>query len=62
MRLQDLAIITGIPIDTDKVLLEKFKAHDRVVFNPKTNLYSYKVRSLRRLVREARLMRATHQA
>lgn len=43
MRLQDLAIITDTPLDTDKVLLEKFKAHDRVVHDPKTDLYSYKV-------------------
>ena len=45
-RLQDLAIITGIPIDTDKVLLEKFKAHDRVIHDPKTDLYSYRVRCI----------------
>ncbi|KAF7793556.1 hypothetical protein EIP86_004670 [Pleurotus ostreatoroseus] len=42
MRLQDLAIITGIPIDTDKVLLEKFRSHDRVVHDQKTDLYSYR--------------------
>jgi len=40
MRLQDLVIITSTPIDTDKVLQEKFRAHDRVVYNPKTDLYS----------------------
>jgi transcription initiation factor TFIIE subunit beta len=44
MRLQDLAIITNTPLDTDMVLLEKFKAHDRVIHDPKTDLYSYKVR------------------
>ena len=44
MRLQDLAIITNIPVDTDKVLLEKFKAHDRVIHDTKTDLYSYRVR------------------
>ncbi len=44
MRLQDLAIITNTPVDTDKVLLEKFKAHDRVIHDPKTDLYSYRVR------------------
>ncbi|KAG6819321.1 hypothetical protein H0H93_012958 [Arthromyces matolae] len=42
MRLQDIAIVTSIPIDTDPVLLEKFKAHDRVIWDPKTDLYSYK--------------------
>ena len=44
MRLQDLAIITGTPVDTDKALLDKFKAHDRVIHDPKTDLYSYRVR------------------
>jgi transcription initiation factor TFIIE subunit beta len=43
MRLDDLAIRTQTPIDTDKVLLEKFRTHDRVEFDPKTNLYSFKV-------------------
>ncbi|KAJ3804921.1 hypothetical protein EV368DRAFT_52037 [Lentinula lateritia] len=42
MRLQDLAILTSTPLDTDHVLLEKFKTHDRVVWDPKTDLYSYK--------------------
>ncbi|KAF9075992.1 transcription initiation factor IIE subunit beta [Rhodocollybia butyracea] len=42
MRLQDLAILTSTPLDTDHVLLEKFKAHDRVLWDPKTDLYSYK--------------------
>jgi len=42
MRLQDLAIITNTPVDTDKVLLEKFRAHDRVVHDLKTDLYSYR--------------------
>ena len=46
MRLQDLAIITELPLDTDRVLYEKFKAHDRVVHDPKTDLYSYRVRLL----------------
>lgn len=31
-----------MPLDTDKVLLEKFKSHDRVVHDPKTDLYSYR--------------------
>ncbi|PCH43051.1 transcription initiation factor IIE subunit beta [Wolfiporia cocos MD-104 SS10] len=42
MRLQDLAIITNTPLDTDKVLFEKFSSHDRVVHDPKTDLYSYR--------------------
>jgi transcription initiation factor TFIIE subunit beta len=46
MRLQDIAIVTSTPLDTDKVLLEKFRAHDRVHWDPKTDLYSYKVPSL----------------
>lgn len=44
MRLQDLAIYTNTPVDTDKALLEKFRAHDRVIYDPKTDLYSYRVR------------------
>lgn len=43
MRLQDLSILTNTPLDTDKVLLEKFKSHDRVLYDPKTDLYSYRV-------------------
>ncbi|KAG5353052.1 Transcription initiation factor IIE subunit beta [Termitomyces sp. T112] len=42
MRLQDIAIVTNTPLDTDLVLLEKFKAHDRIIWDPKTDLYSYK--------------------
>ncbi|KAH9476852.1 Transcription initiation factor IIE subunit beta [Psilocybe cubensis] len=42
MRLQDLAIVTSTPLDTDPLLLEKFKAHDRIQWDPKTDLYSYK--------------------
>ncbi|KZT05202.1 transcription initiation factor IIE subunit beta [Laetiporus sulphureus 93-53] len=42
MRLQDLAIITNTPVDTDRVLFEKFKAHDRVLYDIKTDLYSYR--------------------
>jgi transcription initiation factor TFIIE subunit beta len=42
MRLQDLAIVTSTPLDTDSVLLEKFRAHDRVEYNAKTDLYSYR--------------------
>lgn len=43
MRLQDIAIVTNTPLDSDMVLLEKFKAHDRVQYDPKTDLFSYKV-------------------
>ncbi|KAF7975261.1 hypothetical protein HWV62_10136 [Athelia sp. TMB] len=42
MRLQDIAIVTNTPLDSDMVLLEKFKAHDRIQWDPKTDLYSYK--------------------
>ncbi|KAF8637747.1 hypothetical protein AX17_002605 [Amanita inopinata Kibby_2008] len=42
MRLQDLAIVTNTPLDADPVLLERFRAHDRVQYDPKTDLYSYK--------------------
>jgi transcription initiation factor TFIIE subunit beta len=42
MRLQDIAIVTETPLDTDSTLLEKFKNHDRIIYDPKTDLYSYK--------------------
>ncbi|KAG9310990.1 hypothetical protein JVU11DRAFT_8868 [Chiua virens] len=42
MRLQDIAIVTNAPLDTDAVLLEKFKSHDRIQYDPKTDLYSYR--------------------
>ncbi|KAI0060143.1 transcription initiation factor IIE subunit beta [Artomyces pyxidatus] len=42
MRLQDIAIVTSTPLDTDKVLFEKFKSHERIEFDPKTNLYSFR--------------------
>ncbi|KAJ7275460.1 transcription initiation factor IIE subunit beta [Mycena haematopus] len=41
-RLQDIALLTNTPLLEDPVLLEKFKAHDRIEYNPKTDLYSYK--------------------
>lgn len=44
MRLQDLSIMTNTPLDTNQVLFERFKGHDRVVHDPKTDLYSYRVR------------------
>lgn len=43
MRLQDLAIVTNTQLDVNPTLLERFKAHDRVVWDVKTDLYSYKV-------------------
>ncbi len=42
MRLDDLAIKTQTPLDTDRVLFEKFRTHERVEFDVKTNLYSFK--------------------
>lgn len=42
MRLQDIALITNTPLDTDSMLLEKFKSHSKIHFDPKTSLYSYK--------------------
>ena len=50
MRLQDLAIVTNTQLDTNPALLERFRAHDRVVHDPKTDLYSYRVWSLYRAV------------
>ena len=43
MRLQDLIVVTNTPLDMDGVLLEKFRNHDRVQYDAKTDLYSYKV-------------------
>ncbi|KAK1220322.1 hypothetical protein PQX77_016917 [Marasmius sp. AFHP31] len=42
MRLQDIAILTDTEVDTNPVLLEKFRNHDRVQWDPKTDLYTYK--------------------
>ncbi|KAG1894445.1 uncharacterized protein F5891DRAFT_1062754 [Suillus fuscotomentosus] len=42
MRLQDIAIVTNTPLETDVVLLEKFKSHDKILWDPKTDLYSYR--------------------
>ncbi|KAJ6501641.1 transcription initiation factor IIE subunit beta [Mycena vitilis] len=41
-RLEDIALLTNTPLLEDPVLLEKFKAHERITYNPKTDLYSYK--------------------
>ncbi|KAG2107679.1 uncharacterized protein F5147DRAFT_696663 [Suillus discolor] len=42
MRLQDIAIVTNTPLETDAVLLEKFKSHDKIIWDSKTDLYSYR--------------------
>lgn len=42
MRLQDIALLTNTPLDTDPLLLEKFKSHSKIHFDSKTQLYSYK--------------------
>lgn len=42
MRLQDIALITNTPLDTDSFLLDKFKSHSKITYDPKTSLYSYK--------------------
>lgn len=43
MRLDDIAIHTNIPtLSTDETLIAKFRSHDRVIYDPKTDLYSYK--------------------
>jgi len=42
MRLQDIALLTNTPLDTDPLLLEKFKSHSKIHFDSKTHLYSYK--------------------
>lgn len=60
MRLQDIAIVTGTPLDTDHVLLEKFKAHDRVAWDPKTDLYSYKVCNPRPFILDRRKLNHFH--
>ncbi|KAJ7630527.1 transcription initiation factor IIE subunit beta [Roridomyces roridus] len=41
-RLEDIALLTNTPLLEDAVLREKFKSHERVVYNPKTDLYTYK--------------------
>jgi len=60
MRLQDIAIVTNTPLDTDSILLEKFKAHDRIAWDPKTDLYSYKV-TLSLLFDVAKLISLQHE-
>jgi hypothetical protein len=43
-RLDDIAAYSQVPLDTDRELLERFKEHERVEYDPKMQLYSYKVR------------------
>ncbi|KAL1668920.1 hypothetical protein GGF50DRAFT_45562 [Schizophyllum commune] len=40
-RLQDIAISTSTALDTDQVLLEKFRNHEKVKWDQKTGLYEY---------------------
>ncbi|EJD46963.1 transcription initiation factor IIE, beta subunit [Auricularia subglabra TFB-10046 SS5] len=42
MRLQDLAILSNLPLMSDQHLLERFKGHDRVLHDEKTGLFSYR--------------------
>ena len=44
-RIEDISIVTNTPLDTNAALLDKFLKHERVEYDPKTKLYSYKVRS-----------------
>ncbi|KAG1846458.1 hypothetical protein F4604DRAFT_1688397 [Suillus subluteus] len=37
-----IAIVTNTPLEIDAVLLEKFKLHDRIIWDPKTDLYPYR--------------------
>ncbi|KAG1733074.1 uncharacterized protein EDB91DRAFT_1238667 [Suillus paluster] len=54
MRIQDIAIVTGTPLDTDMVLLQKFKSHDRIRWDTKTDLYSYRPALLTEIQRQTR--------
>ena len=46
MRLDDLSIKTNADFISDPELLTYFVAHDRVIHDPKTDLYSYRVSPL----------------
>ncbi|VDC07255.1 unnamed protein product [Peniophora sp. CBMAI 1063] len=41
-RIEDISIVTNTPLDTNAALLDKFLKHERVEYDPKTKLYSYK--------------------
>lgn len=43
INLKELAILSDTALLSDPVLLEKFKSHNRVLYNKGTDLYSYKV-------------------
>lgn len=44
IRLEDLAIHSKVEaLTTNHELYQSFKAHERVIFDEKTGLYSYKV-------------------
>ncbi|EJU00239.1 hypothetical protein DACRYDRAFT_23212 [Dacryopinax primogenitus] len=42
IRLEDLSIQLGIPLDSNAELYDMFLQHDRVIHDTKTNTYSYK--------------------
>ncbi|KZO97600.1 hypothetical protein CALVIDRAFT_562945 [Calocera viscosa TUFC12733] len=42
IRLEDLSIQSGIPLDANQELYELFVNHDRVIHDTKTNTFSYK--------------------
>lgn len=45
MRLEDLAIHSTVEaLTTNQELFDSFRTHERVIFDEKTGLYSYKVR------------------
>ncbi|KDQ20315.1 hypothetical protein BOTBODRAFT_152985 [Botryobasidium botryosum FD-172 SS1] len=57
MRIEDLSIMAQVPIATEPELLSKFKNHNQVIYNPKTDTYAYKtefgnINNLEALIRE----------
>lgn len=47
MRLEDLAAYSGVEeLQTNATLLAAFKTHEKVLYDERTDLYSYKVHSL----------------
>ncbi|TRM65429.1 hypothetical protein BD626DRAFT_488766 [Schizophyllum amplum] len=65
-RLQDIAISTNTALDTDTVLLDKFRAHEKVKWDQKTGLYEYKhdfaVRNREQLLTEIKRYTLTKSA
>lgn len=47
MRLEDIANQSETPLDAEQELADRFKNHEKIQYDVKTNLYSYKVRSFR---------------